>query len=93
MVFAPHEHPAAGGTMLAASAFEFKSRLWIFGAIFGVAFFSYSLDHQNAGAAVVDWIARTDAACPRAAQRYFTVCELGARAYNSAYPTTRRFCE
>jgi hypothetical protein len=93
MIFTPHGHPAAGGTMLAASAFECKSRLWIFGAIFGVAFFSYSLDHENAGAAVVDRIARTDAACPRAARSYFTVCELGARAYNSAYSTTRRFCQ
>jgi protein-S-isoprenylcysteine O-methyltransferase Ste14 len=44
--------------MLAASDFEFKSRFWIFGAIFGIAFFSYSFDHQNAGAALVDWIAR-----------------------------------
>ncbi|MGD0932546.1 MAG: isoprenylcysteine carboxylmethyltransferase family protein [Candidatus Korobacteraceae bacterium] len=44
--------------MLAASDFEFKFRFWIFGAIFGVAFFGYSLDHQNAGAALVDWIAR-----------------------------------
>ena len=44
--------------MLAASDFEFKFRFWIFGAIFGIAFFSYSVDHQNAGAALVDWIAR-----------------------------------
>jgi len=44
--------------MLAASDFEFKFRFWIFGAIFGIAFFSYSLDHQNAGAALVDWTAR-----------------------------------
>lgn len=44
--------------MQAATDFEFKFRFWIFGAIFGIAFYSYSIDHQNAGAALVDWIAR-----------------------------------
>ncbi|HUI83589.1 MAG TPA: isoprenylcysteine carboxylmethyltransferase family protein [Candidatus Binatia bacterium] len=44
--------------MLAASDFEFRSRFWIFGALFGLGFFSYSVDHQNSGAALVDWIAR-----------------------------------
>jgi protein-S-isoprenylcysteine O-methyltransferase Ste14 len=44
--------------MLAATDFEFKFRFWIFGAIFSIAFFGYSLDHQNAGAALVDWTAR-----------------------------------
>jgi protein-S-isoprenylcysteine O-methyltransferase Ste14 len=44
--------------MLAATEFEFKQRFWIIGAIFFFAFLSYSLDHQNTGAAVVEWIAR-----------------------------------
>jgi protein-S-isoprenylcysteine O-methyltransferase Ste14 len=58
IIFKPREHPPAGGRILAATDFEFKFRFWIFGAIFGIAFFSYSFDHQNAGAALVDWIAR-----------------------------------
>ena len=44
--------------MWAASDFEFKHRFWIIGGIFGLAFLTYSLDHQNAGAAVVEWLAR-----------------------------------
>jgi protein-S-isoprenylcysteine O-methyltransferase Ste14 len=43
---------------MVASNFEFKYRFWIFGACFWIAFSSYSLDHQNAGAALVAWIAR-----------------------------------
>jgi protein-S-isoprenylcysteine O-methyltransferase Ste14 len=44
--------------MLAASNFEFKYRFWIFGALFCFAFSSYSIDHQNTGAALVEWSAR-----------------------------------
>jgi protein-S-isoprenylcysteine O-methyltransferase Ste14 len=44
--------------MLAAGEFEFKHRFWIIGAIFCLAFLSYNLDSQNAGAAVTEWIAR-----------------------------------
>lgn len=44
--------------MLAASEFEFKQRFWIIGAIFGLAFLSYNLDPQNAGAAVTGSIVR-----------------------------------
>ena len=44
--------------MMAASNFEFKYRFWIFGACFWIAFASYSLDHQNAGAALVERVAR-----------------------------------
>ena len=40
-----------------ASDFEFKFRFWIFGALFWLAFFSYTFDHQNAGATLVDWLA------------------------------------
>jgi protein-S-isoprenylcysteine O-methyltransferase Ste14 len=43
--------------MLAASNIEFKFRFWIFGALFWIAFATYSIDHQNAGAAIVDAIA------------------------------------
>jgi protein-S-isoprenylcysteine O-methyltransferase Ste14 len=44
--------------MRAASDFEFKNRFWIIGGMFGLAFLTYALDHQNAGAAVVEWLAR-----------------------------------
>ena len=44
--------------MLAASDFEFKYRFWIFGALFWMAFATYSVDHQNAGSVLVEWIAR-----------------------------------
>ena len=43
---------------MAASNFEFKQRFAIIGGIFGLAFASYSIDHQTAGAAATDWIAR-----------------------------------
>lgn len=43
--------------MFAASNFEFKFRFWIFGALFWIAFATYSIDQQNAGAAIVDAIA------------------------------------
>lgn len=42
---------------MAASNFEFRYRFWIFGALFWIAFASYGLDHQNAAAALVNWIA------------------------------------
>ena len=44
--------------MMAASEFEFKYRFWIFGALFCIAFSSYSIDPQNTGAGLVEWIAR-----------------------------------
>jgi protein-S-isoprenylcysteine O-methyltransferase Ste14 len=43
--------------MFAASNFEFKFRFWIFGALFWIAFATYSIDQQNAGAAIMDAIA------------------------------------
>ena len=43
---------------MASSNFEFKYRFWIFGALFCLAFSSYSIDHQNTGAMLVEWIAR-----------------------------------
>ncbi len=43
--------------MLVASKIEFKFRFWIFGALFWLAFSTYSVDHQNAGAAIVNAIA------------------------------------
>ncbi len=50
--------------MLAATEFEFKQRFWIIGAIFFLAFLSYRLDAQNAGTALVDWIARVRGTMP-----------------------------
>jgi protein-S-isoprenylcysteine O-methyltransferase Ste14 len=43
---------------MASSNFEFKYRFWIFAALFCVAFSSYSIDHQNTGAMLAEWIAR-----------------------------------
>ena len=44
--------------MFAASNFEFKYRFWIFGALFWIAFASYSVDHLNIVQAVLEWNAR-----------------------------------
>ena len=43
---------------MASSNFEFKYRFWIFGALFCIAFSSYSIDQQNTGAMLAEWIAR-----------------------------------
>ena len=47
-----------GRWVFQASNFEFRYRFWIFGALFWLAFASYSLDQQNSGAALVDWLTR-----------------------------------
>ena len=53
-----------------ATNFEFRYRFWVFGALFWLAFASYSLDHQNAGAALVEWLARVrQGSAPDAAYR------------------------
>jgi hypothetical protein len=44
--------------MLAASNFEFKQRFAIIGVIFGLAFATYGLDRQAAGAVAAEWIVR-----------------------------------
>ncbi|GAC1415873.1 MAG: hypothetical protein NVS9B15_02720 [Acidobacteriaceae bacterium] len=43
--------------MLAASNFEFKYRFFLFGALFGIAFSTYGMDHVPAGVALGNWIA------------------------------------
>lgn len=35
--------------MMQATDFEFRNRWWMFGAIFGVAFFTFAIDHQPLG--------------------------------------------
>ncbi len=40
-----------------ATDFEFRHRFWIFGAIYGFAFYCYQFDHGNAGIALLYWIA------------------------------------
>jgi protein-S-isoprenylcysteine O-methyltransferase Ste14 len=35
-----------------ATDFEFRHRFWLFGLVFGVSFWLYALDHQNAGQAL-----------------------------------------
>ena len=44
--------------MFAASDFEFKYRFWIFGALFWIAFASYSVDPRTSGVVVADWLCR-----------------------------------
>ena len=63
--------------MFAASDFEFKYRFWVFGAIFFVAFSSYSVDQQNIGAALVDWIAK-QRGTPAADWQYHVLFAIGA---------------
>ncbi len=64
--------------MVAASNFEFKFRFWIFGGLFWIAFASYSFDHQNAAAALVNWIAqlRGTTASKAEAQAVFAIGAL-----------------
>ena len=40
-----------------ASKFEFEYRFWIIGALFGVAFGLYNVDHTNFAVALLHWIA------------------------------------
>jgi protein-S-isoprenylcysteine O-methyltransferase Ste14 len=67
----------ANRAMLAASDFEFKNRFWIFGAIFGIAFFSYNLDHRDVSQALVEWIAGRRGV-PSADWQYHTIFAIAA---------------
>ncbi|HXN21232.1 MAG TPA: isoprenylcysteine carboxylmethyltransferase family protein [Candidatus Dormibacteraeota bacterium] len=40
-----------------ATDFEFRNRFWMFGAIYGIAFYCYRFDHVNAGVALLHWLA------------------------------------
>jgi protein-S-isoprenylcysteine O-methyltransferase Ste14 len=79
--------------MLAASNFEFKNRFWIIGAIFCTAFWSYSIDHQNAGVALTEWMARlrgstatnTDYRWTFAIASLFAVLAAAIRTWGTAY--------
>jgi len=50
--------------MFAASNFEFKYRFWIFGALFWLAFATYSIDHQTSGLALAQWLGRWRGVAP-----------------------------
>ncbi len=63
--------------MFAASDFEFKYRFWIFGALFWIAFSTYSIDHQNLASALLDWFARVSGA-PVADWQYHAVFAVAA---------------
>jgi protein-S-isoprenylcysteine O-methyltransferase Ste14 len=52
-----------------ATEFEFRNRWWFFGAIFGVSFSLFALDHVPAGARLADYLAKTAAWPPSAAER------------------------
>jgi protein-S-isoprenylcysteine O-methyltransferase Ste14 len=41
-----------------ATLFEFRYRWWIFGALFGIAFLAYAIDHAPSSVAFVDWLSR-----------------------------------
>jgi protein-S-isoprenylcysteine O-methyltransferase Ste14 len=77
----------------AASDFEFKNRFWIIGAIFFVAFATYNVDHQNAGAALTEWIARLCGTTATAADykwtfavaSLFAVLAAAIRTWGTAY--------
>jgi len=45
-----------------ATDFEFRNRFWMIGAIFGIAFFSYSVDHVATVQAIADQLAGHDPA-------------------------------
>lgn len=65
--------------MLAASNFEFKYRFWLFGALFSSAFATYVVDHQPAGIALANWLARLRGVAPTPAG-YHIVSAIGALA-------------
>ncbi|MGC2108603.1 MAG: isoprenylcysteine carboxylmethyltransferase family protein [Candidatus Korobacteraceae bacterium] len=63
--------------MFQASNFEFRYRFWIFGALFWIAFASYSLDHQDAATAILESLAHLRGAnAPDAA--YHAIFAVGA---------------
>ena len=80
-------------TMFAASDFEFKFRFWIFGALFWLAFFTYAFDPQNAGAAIVESLARWRGVAVTAADLHliyglgalFCVAAAAVRTWGTAY--------
>jgi protein-S-isoprenylcysteine O-methyltransferase Ste14 len=63
--------------MMAASNFEFKYRFWVFGVLFWIAFATYSIDHQNAGVAIVDWVSRLRGTTPTDSS-YRAIFAIGA---------------
>lgn len=79
--------------MFAATDFEFKSRFWIFGALFWIAFATYSIDHQNAGAAIVEAFGKWPTAqAPPEAYRiifaigaFFCIAAAAVRTWGTAY--------
>src|ERR1700733_1134652 len=81
------------GRMFAATNFEFKFRFWIFGAFFWIAFASYSLDPQNSGAALTEWIDRLRGVPPTDAGYHlifaiaasFCVAAAALRTWGTAY--------
>jgi len=76
-----------------ASNFEFKYRFWIIGALFWISFSVYSIDPQDSGAALVDWIARLSGhtASDPAYRLIFAIAALicmtaaGLRTWGTAY--------
>ncbi len=79
--------------MRAASDFEFKNRFWIIGAIFGVAFWAYGIDHQTSGAVLAEWIAHLRGSAATAsdyrwvfgAAALFAVVAAAIRTWATAY--------
>jgi protein-S-isoprenylcysteine O-methyltransferase Ste14 len=53
-----------------ATEFEFRQRFWVIGAIFGVAFWCYAIDHVNACAALLHLVLRHPIDLDRPADRH-----------------------
>lgn len=79
--------------MFAASNFEFKYRFWIFGALFWLAFATYSIDPQTSGVALAEWVGRLRGVPPTdidfhvtfAIAAVFCIAAAALRTWGTAY--------
>lgn len=64
---------------MCATDFEFRHRFWIFGAIYGIAFYCYRFDHVNSAVALLHWLApRLDVNSPAALPALRLIFSIGA---------------
>ena len=61
-----------------ASDFEFRYRFWIFGALFWIAFATYSIDHLNIIQSIVEPIARSQGLASAPDWLYHVIFAVGA---------------
>src|SRR5262249_6795518 len=69
-------HQIGGG--MRATDWEFRQRFFVFGLIFGLAFFMYSIDHVNAGVAIAEALAGPSADSAKATAIAHVVFGVGA---------------